>query len=90
MRELKSDYVVLGDIQRFPGYTLLLCKECKKELHELEPGFRAQFLADMALLFMEANFEKYVTAEKLPCFIASSRCIGIKGMPDVCFVQGGY
>ena len=49
VRELKSGYVVLGDIQRFPGYTLLLCKECKKELHELEPGFRVQFLADMAL-----------------------------------------
>ena len=47
------------------------------------------FEMGMALPFMEANFETHVLAENLPCFIASSRCIGVVGMPDVCFVQGG-
>lgn len=58
VRELSSGYVVLGDIQRFKGYTLLLCKECKKELHELDPALRAQFLSDMALT-AEAVFRAF-------------------------------
>ena len=58
VRELSSGYVVLGDIQRFKGYTLLLCRECKKELHELDPAFRAQFLSDMALT-AEAVFRAF-------------------------------
>ena len=48
------------------------------------------FEMGMALPFIEANFPTTVLAEKLPCFIASSRCIGVEGMPGVCFVQGGY
>lgn len=49
VKELETGYVVLGDIQRFRGYTLFLCKEHAVELHELEPEFRNQFLQEMAL-----------------------------------------
>lgn len=33
--ELETGYVVLGDHQRFAGYTLFLCKEHETELHLL-------------------------------------------------------
>ncbi len=39
VRELETGYVVLGDYQRFKGYTLFLCKEHATELHFLENGF---------------------------------------------------
>ena len=38
--ETETGFVVLGDQQLFHGYTLLLCKEHKQELHQLEPDFR--------------------------------------------------
>ena len=50
VRELKTGYVVLGDSQRFRGYTLFLCKECVPELHLLEREFRNTFLQEMALV----------------------------------------
>lgn len=46
--ELKTGYVVLGDHQFFRGYTLFLCKDHKRELHELEPNFRRDFLWEMS------------------------------------------
>ncbi len=46
--ELKTGYVVLGDHQFFRGYTLFLCKDHKRELHELEPDFRKEFLWEMS------------------------------------------
>lgn len=49
VRELKTGYVVLGDIQRFKGYTLFLCKEHATELHFLEKNFRREFLEEMSL-----------------------------------------
>lgn len=49
VRELKTGYVVLGDIQRFKGYTLFLCKEHATELHFLEKDFRREFLEEMSL-----------------------------------------
>ena len=49
VRELETGYVVLGDYQRFKGYTLFLCREHATELHFLESGFRTKFLAEMAL-----------------------------------------
>jgi diadenosine tetraphosphate (Ap4A) HIT family hydrolase len=49
VRELETGYVVLGDHQRFEGYTLLLCKEHATELNQLAPDFRNAFLRDMAL-----------------------------------------
>ena len=49
VRELETGYVVIGDHQRFEGYTLLLCKEHATELSQLAPDFRAAFLRDMAV-----------------------------------------
>ena len=49
VRELETGYVVIGDYQRFPGYSLFLCKEHATELHFLEPEFRSRFLQEMAL-----------------------------------------
>ena len=49
VRDLETGYVVLGDHQRFEGYTLLLCKEHATELNQLAPDFRNAFLRDMAL-----------------------------------------
>lgn len=46
--ELKTGYVVIGDHQYYKGYTLLLCKEHKTELHELDPEFRFMFLKEMS------------------------------------------
>ena len=50
VRELRTGYVVLGDIQRFKGYTLFLCKEHATELHFLEKDFRRDFLEEMSLV----------------------------------------
>ena len=50
VRELKTGYAVIGDHQRFPGYTLFLCKRHATELHQLEPTYRDQFLHEMALV----------------------------------------
>lgn len=46
--ELETGYVVIGDHQYFEGYTLFLCKEHKKELHELESEYRQKFLYEMS------------------------------------------
>jgi diadenosine tetraphosphate (Ap4A) HIT family hydrolase len=56
--ELETGYVVLGDHQFFRGYTLFLCRECKGELHELDPGFRRKFLEEMAMV-AEAVFRAF-------------------------------
>ena len=48
--ELDTGYVVLGDFQCWRGYTLLLSKACKSELHQLEPAVRRRFLEDMSLV----------------------------------------
>lgn len=50
IEELNTGYVVLGDYQFFRGYTLFLCKEHKKELHELDTDFRKQYLWEMAFV----------------------------------------
>jgi len=49
VKELETGYVVLGDHQRFQGYTLFLCKEHASELHFLEKEFKNRFLQEMAL-----------------------------------------
>ena len=49
VEELSTGYVVLGDYQRFPGYTLFLCKEHASELHHLDREFRNRFLDEMSL-----------------------------------------
>ena len=48
--ELQTCYVVLGDFHAWRGYTLLLCKDCRPELHDLPPDRRAKFLQEMALV----------------------------------------
>lgn len=50
VRELKTGYVVLGDVQRFKGYTLFLCKEHAAELHFLDKDFKRMFLEEMSLV----------------------------------------
>ena len=49
VRELETGYVVIGDHQRFEGYSLLLCREHATELSQLAPDFRSAFLRDMAV-----------------------------------------
>ena len=50
VKELQTGYVVLGDIQRFEGYTLFLCKEHCTEIHFLEKNYRETFLKEMSLV----------------------------------------
>lgn len=50
VRELETGYVVIGDYQRFKGYTVFICKECAPELHLLEANFRNRFLQEMAMV----------------------------------------
>lgn len=50
VKELETGFVVIGDYQRFQGYTLFLCKEHASELHELEREFRDKFLKEMAMV----------------------------------------
>lgn len=47
---LSTGYVVLGDHQRFEGYTLFLCKRHVIELYQLPWGFRTRFLQEMSLV----------------------------------------
>lgn len=56
--ELKTGYVVLGDHQRFKGYTLFLCKEHASELHFISKEFKTNFLEEMTLV-AEAIYNVY-------------------------------
>ena len=58
VRELETGYVVIGDFQRFKGYTVFICKECQPELHLLAPEFRRKFLEEMAIVG-EAVFKAF-------------------------------
>ena len=48
--ELETGYVVLGDHQRFKGYTLFLCKKHVTELHHLPHEFKMKYLEEMSLV----------------------------------------
>ena len=48
--ELETGYVVLGDHQRFKGYTLFLCKKHVTEIHDLPDDFRLKFLEEMSIV----------------------------------------
>lgn len=50
VREMETGYVVLGDVQRFRGYTVFICKACAAELHELPLPFRLRFLEEMSMV----------------------------------------
>ena len=58
VRELETGYVVIGDHQRIPGYSLFLCKRHAEELHLLPQDFRDLFLREMALT-AEAVFHAF-------------------------------
>lgn len=56
--ELETGYVVLGDHQRFKGYTLFLCKNHTTELHQLPHNFKMKYLEEMSLV-AEAVYNIY-------------------------------
>ncbi len=65
VKELDTGYVVLGDHQRFYGYTLFLYKEHISELFELDAPTRTKFLAEMSLVNEAAA--RAFGAEKMNC-----------------------
>lgn len=46
--ESRSGFAVIGDHQFYRGYTLFLSKVHARELHELDPSVRKEFLEDMS------------------------------------------
>ncbi|MBQ6806350.1 MAG: HIT family protein [Lachnospiraceae bacterium] len=58
VRELETGYVVIGDHQRFKGYTLFLCKKHATEIHFLDKEFRSKFLQEMSLV-AEATYNAF-------------------------------
>ena len=50
VKEMETGYVVIGDFQFYKGYTLFLCKEHVKELHQLTKDFRRKFLNEMSIV----------------------------------------
>ncbi len=58
VKELETGYVVLGDYQRFKGYTLFLCRTHATEIHFLEKDFREKFLKEMSLV-AEATYNAF-------------------------------
>lgn len=48
VKELSTGYIVLGDHQYWPGYTLFLAKKHVSELHELPKPERNTFLREMS------------------------------------------
>ncbi|MBR5806645.1 MAG: HIT family protein [Oscillospiraceae bacterium] len=50
VRELETGYVVIGDYQRFYGYTVFICKQHASELFQLENDFKMKYLEEMSLV----------------------------------------
>lgn len=50
VKELETGYVVIGDPQFYRGYSILICKYPKHELHELDSETKMKFLRDMSIL----------------------------------------
>ncbi len=61
--ELTTGYVVIGDHQRFRGYTLFLCKTHATELHELEHSYKMKYLEEMSLV--AETVQKAFKADKI-------------------------
>lgn len=61
--EMDTGYVVLGDHQRFKGYTLFLCKKHAFELHDLEYGYKLRYLEEMS--WVAEAVHKAFKAEKM-------------------------
>lgn len=58
VKELETGYVVIGDFQRFKGYTVFICKECQPEFHFLDPEFKKKFLEEMSIV-SEAVYDAF-------------------------------
>jgi len=56
--ELETSYVVFADSQFYAGYVLLLSKYHQKELHELTPKIKDNYLKEMSLV-AEAIYKVY-------------------------------
>ena len=67
--ELDTGYVVIGDNQRFFGYTLFLCKVHVSELFELEPEFRERHLMEMTTVAQAVR-------AAFPCDKINYECLG--------------
>ncbi len=50
VKELETGYVVIGDYQKFKGYTLFLCKEHITELFYLKKDFASKYMQEMILV----------------------------------------
>ena len=50
VKELETGYAVIGDYQRFYGYTVFICKQHATELHMLDSEFRMKFLWEMSVV----------------------------------------
>ena len=50
VKELETGYAVIGDYQRFEGYTVFICKQHASELHQLDRDFKLKFLEEMSLV----------------------------------------
>ena len=50
VKELKSGYVVLGDYQRFKGYTIFICKQHVTDLHQIPYIRRIKYLTELAIV----------------------------------------
>lgn len=69
VKELETGYVVIGDNQRFYGYTLFLCKHHVSEIFDLEPDFRAKHLMEMSLVAQAVK-------SAFPCDKMNYECLG--------------
>lgn len=69
VRELETGYAVIGDNQRFYGYTVFLCKRHVCELFDLDPAFREKHLMEMSVVAeaVKAAF---------PCDKMNYECLG--------------
>ena len=72
VKELETGYVVIGDYQRFEGYTVFICKQHASELHQLEKDFRMKFLEEMSLV-AEAVYNAF------PCDKLHYELLGVGG-----------
>ncbi|MCM1334753.1 MAG: HIT family protein [Bacteroides sp.] len=63
VKELETGYVVIGDHQRFKGYTLFLCKRHETELFYLDKEFAAKFSEEM--IFVAGAVKSAFGAEKI-------------------------
>lgn len=69
VKELETGYVVIGDNQRFYGYTLFLCKQHVSEIFDLDPEFRAKHLTEMSLVAQAVS-------AAFPCDKMNYECLG--------------